>query len=89
MGRGRRLFQRLDDFIQSETKSSEVEELVKLEMQSYDVKVDLKSEIVKLISKIESGEPLIGNCDLCPDIQIAEFDRVLNRGDCARATQGI
>ena len=70
MGRGTRLFQRLEDFIQSESKSSSVEELVKLEMQSYDVKVDQRSEIVKLISKIENGEPLIGNCDLCPNIQI-------------------
>ncbi len=71
IGKGKRLFRKIESFVEKESRGRRFRELVKLEEDFDNAKTKLEVEIRwSIIKKIDHGEPLMGHCDLCPNVKI-------------------
>ena len=74
VAKGKELLNHLEVFIENETEDEEciknAKRIAKLERDAIKIRGEIEQEIRKLILKIESGEPLLGGCELCPKIYL-------------------
>jgi hypothetical protein len=74
IAKGKELSSRVKTFIREEIKNSRniaaVYDILKAEREASEAQVLLQQAVRKLIMRIESGEPLLGNCDACPKVYI-------------------
>jgi hypothetical protein len=72
VGKGKGMRVKLEKFLKSESEDEAnivvVSEIEKSEDEANKASRNLQREIRKLILRIDSGEPLLGECDTCPRV---------------------
>lgn len=75
---GSHLFNSIREFIRCETEDEFNIKIAKrienIERDAIKIRQEIEEEIRKLILRIESGEPLLGGCEICPKICFSESE---------------
>jgi hypothetical protein len=71
---GNRVRKFLEEEITDESNITVAHQIWKIEMDAFAAQPTLQREVRKLIMRLESGEPLLGGCDTCPEVYIRPRD---------------
>jgi hypothetical protein len=71
---GNRVRKFLEEEITDESNIAAAHQIWKIEMEAFAVQPIFQIEVRKLIMRLESGEPLLGGCDTCPEVYIRPRD---------------
>jgi len=74
VAKGKHLFSRVEEFVKCKTEDEfnvkAAKQIGLIERDAAKIRLELEQEIRKLILRIESSEPLLGGCEICPKVYI-------------------
>jgi len=83
VAKGSHLFNSISEFIKRETEEefniSTAKRIKMIEEDAFKPQQKIRQEIRKLILRIESGEPLLGGCEICPRVYFSNIRHFIEK----------